>query len=201
VRVTKRFGEGDWDQGGGLDFIRDVFADEDGGKPCIWLTIGGNFNASLAAGNEVYVPDYIRPGGAGVAGGGSFGGLTGIAPPDTKTMTQLMADSGFASPSAYQRAPGSGFDWEGEVKFQPADSDWVLKAGIRYGRTGRKQLTHKSEIPRTVTKFALFSGFYLSCAYAYVANYDACHLVQIANSSMRKTLKQNNTPSWISRPV
>src|SRR6185312_16944924 len=118
---------------------------------------GGNFNAALSADNQVYEPDYKRPGGVAFTGpvfGGS--GVSGVAEPGTQTMTELMEAAGFASPASYEKTPASGFDWEGQVAFQPEDSDWVLKAGIRYGRSGRSQLAHESEIAGTRTKFHLF---------------------------------------------
>ncbi len=152
VRVTKRFGEGSWNDGGGLDFINDLFVDKDGGKPRVWLTVGGNFNNVIAASNETYVPDYIRPGGAPLVTGFFNEQSLGPAPAGTQTTSQLMEAAGFGSPSSYQKTPSSGFDWQAQAEFQPADSDWVLKAGIRYGRTGRKQLVHKSEIPGMKTK-------------------------------------------------
>ncbi len=57
----------------------------------------------------------------------------------------------------------------------------MLKAGIRYGRSGRKQLTHKSEIPGTRTKWLVLlnsyfpEGFYQTCANPYVTSYEVCH--------------------------
>src|SRR5262249_33833669 len=127
VRVTKHFGEGSWDDGGGLDFINDLFVDKDGGKPRVWLTVGGNFSNVIAAGNEAYTPDYIRPGGAPLVTGFFIQQSLGPAPAGTQTMSQLMEAAGFGSPSSYQRTPSSGFDWQSQVEFQPADSDWVLK--------------------------------------------------------------------------
>jgi outer membrane receptor protein involved in Fe transport len=177
VRVTKRFGEGSWDDGGGLDFINDLFTDSDGGKPRVWLTVGGNFNNVVAANNESYVPDYIRPGGAPLLIGLISRQPAGSAPAGTETMTQLMEASGFGSPSSYQKTPSSGFDWQAQVEFQPADSDWVLKAGIRYGRSGRKQLAHKSEIPGTKTKGRPFPSYpsYPCTISSFFPHYDVCH--------------------------
>ncbi len=182
VRVTKRFGEGSWNDGGGLDFISELFSDSDGGKPSLWLTVGGNFNNALSANNEIYVPDYTRPGGISLGYYGVYGSVpAGNAPRGSGTMAQVMEAAGYGSPSSYQKAPNSGFDWQAQVQFQPADSDWVLKAGIRYGRSGSSRSKHKSDIPGTRTKF-LFAqnsyvpdGLYLSCAYPYIADYAACH--------------------------
>jgi hypothetical protein len=91
-------------------------------------------------------------------------------------MSQLMEATGLGSPSSYQNTPNSGFDWQGQVEFQPADSDWILKAGIRYGRSGRSQLAHESKvIAATRTKLLFIGGgaFYFPCTAA--ASYAACH--------------------------
>ncbi|HEY4125265.1 MAG TPA: hypothetical protein VGM36_11670, partial [Rhizomicrobium sp.] len=57
---------------------------------------------------------------------------------------------------------------------QPADSDWILKAGIRYGRSGRSQLAHESKvIAATRTKALIFGNLYFPCA--SLGSYAACH--------------------------
>jgi hypothetical protein len=108
-------------------------------------------------------------------GGKGFGGsgIVGPAPRGSGTMSQLIQAAGFGTPGDYQKTPSSSFDWEAQVEFQPTDSDWVLKAGIRYGRSGRKQLKHMSEIPGTRTKARLFTSKYTLCANAN--SYPVCH--------------------------
>jgi outer membrane receptor protein involved in Fe transport len=176
VRVTKRFGEGSWNEGGGLDFIRDIFTDTDGKPPLLTLTLGGNFNNVLAAENEVYNPGYTRPGGIAFTGPGFGGsGKSGVAEPGTQTLTQLMEGQGFPSPASYEQTPASSFDWEGQLAIQPQDSDWVLKAGIRYGRSGRRQGVHESQIPGTRTRFLLFGHRYVPCTNTAIGTYNACH--------------------------
>jgi hypothetical protein len=90
-------------------------------------------------------------------------------------MTELMEASGFPAPAAYERAPNAGFDWEGKLALQPTDSDWVLKFGIRYGRSGRRSFHHESEIPGTRTTEKALGLFYISCANPFVGNYAICH--------------------------
>jgi len=158
VRVTKHFGEGG--SGGGGSFV-----DGDGKLPTLWVTVGGNFNNLLTANNQVYYPDYIRPGGASM----NNSGFTGTALPGTGTLTQLMGDSGFSSPDSYEVAPNAGFDWEGKLAIQPQGSDWVLKAGIRYGRSGSNRRLYQTTIPGTRTK--------VHGKYGYVAcpTHGTCH--------------------------
>ena len=163
VRVTKHFGDGGSDSGGG-------FLDTDGKLPTLWVTVGGNFNTMMAAGNQLYVPDYMRPGGVSLTGSG----LTGAAPAATQTMTDLMVASGFAAPAAYEKAPNAGFDWEGKLALQPQGSDWVFKVGIRYGRSGRNGKVYQSEIPGTKTKIRLGRRSF-PCDTPGVGNYAACH--------------------------
>jgi hypothetical protein len=167
VRVTKHFDGGNSEGGGGF---------ADGKLPTLWVTVGGNFNAMLAANNEPYISDYKRPGGVDLTSagfGGTGSGLTGLAPASTQTMAELMTASGFPSPEEYEKAPKSGFDWQGKLALQLPDSDWMLTAGIRYGRSGRNKLVHGSEIPGTRTKEKLILTKY--CDSPFVSNYDICH--------------------------
>ncbi len=110
VRVTKHFDGGD-DSGGGFS----LFSGDDGKKPQLWLTLGGNFNAVLQADTKPYAPIFES-----------------VMPADLPT------------PSSLQKSPSAGFDWEASLTFQPQDSDWRLKGDIRYGRSSRNGFTHKS---------------------------------------------------------
>jgi len=168
VRVTKHFDGGNSGGGGGF---------ADGKLPTLWVTVGGNFNAMLAANNQPYSSDYLRPGGVDLAaaGFGGYGsGLTGPAPAGTQTMTQLMVASGFPSPEAYEKSPNAGFDWQGKLALEVPNSDWVLTAGIRYGRSGRSKFVHQSESPGTRTKEKVALTKYCTSPLAY-GGYDICH--------------------------
>src|SRR6185437_3308826 len=102
-------------------------------QPQVWLQFGGNF-ALLNAGHERY------------------------APPFTSLMPEEMP-----APSSLEKSPSSGFDWEGKLSIQPENSDWVLKAGVRYGRSSRKQNLHKSLPANTADKIV----FPTSLAHAF----------------------------------
>lgn len=131
--------------------------------------------AVSAADNKVYNPDYIRPGGTSLTGSGGF---FGPAPAGTQTLTELMIASGFPAPKTYEKAPDSGLDWNGALAFQPQGSNWVLKAGIRYGRSNRSQSMRQSEIPGTRTKRELGPGKYQVCATLGTPDsviYEQCH--------------------------
>jgi hypothetical protein len=60
-----------------------------------------------------------------------------------------MLPDGLPSPTSVEESPDNGFDWEGKLSIQPENSDWVLKAGIRYGRSGTNGQLHKSLAPQT----------------------------------------------------
>jgi len=166
VRVTKHFDGGSSGGGGGL-------ADGNGGRPTLWVTVGGNYSNLLSADSEAYYPDFIRPGGATPTSAiGST--LSGPAPAGTQTVAELMAASGFPSPSSYEKAPASGFDWEGKLALQPQGTDWVFKAGVRYGRSGSNRRIYQTEIPGTRTKApGLGVGKYIHCSSA--SSYENCH--------------------------
>jgi iron complex outermembrane recepter protein len=120
-----------------------LFSGADGKKPEVWLTLGGNF-ARLQDDWTKFRPDFIP----------------------------LLAN-GLPNPMKAEKAPDLGLDWEGKLTYQPEDSDWVLKAGIRYGRTSRKQVIHKSVPPETAQNIQLppaFAGYFglpttFSCQY------------------------------------
>jgi len=48
------------------------------------------------------------------------------------------------SPMSVERSPVSAFDWEGKLSIQPEDSDWVLKAAVRFGHAGGDSKVLKS---------------------------------------------------------
>ncbi len=93
------------------------FAGDGAARPQVWLQLGGNFDV-LNVGQQPYAPAFAE-------------GFPDALP----------------SPVASQRTPNLGLDWEGKAKIQPENTDWVLTAGIRYGRTSRDNTIHKS-LPR-----------------------------------------------------
>ncbi len=158
VRVTKHF-----DDAGDGGFS--LFSGGDGKKPLFWLTMGGNFNAVLDAKNKPYAFDYTRPGGVSLSGSG----FSGVAPPGDMTMGELIAAAGLPTPKSVQNTPQSGFDWDGRLTFQPEDSDWVLKAGIRYGRSSKNAFAHKTLAGQTRSAVIKY-GYTIPCD-KYAATY------------------------------
>jgi outer membrane receptor protein involved in Fe transport len=138
VRVTKHF-EGGPSGGYGLDF----FSDGDDRRPQGWVQLGGSFNM-LSAGSHPYDPTGMK-----------FFPNGGTATPAWPSV--------LPTPAQLQKVPATSFDWEGALFFQPEDSDWTFKAGIRYGRSSRSKHYHKSA-PITDTKNGFsFYGNYFTC--------------------------------------
>jgi hypothetical protein len=137
VRVTKHF-DGNGSGATGADFL------DSGEAPQVWIQLGGNFNANLAARTSPYDP----------TGNDTFpngGGPTPDWPASLPTPAQL------------QKTPDRGFDWEGSVAFQPPETDWLLKAGVRYGRASNNKHYHKSTVAGTKEGISFF-GYYRPCS-------------------------------------
>jgi len=98
------------------------------GKPQIWLTVGGDF-AQLADGWQKFDPSFVS-----------------------------TLPAGLPSPVKAEQSPPASFDWEGKLSYQPTDSDWVLKAGVRYGRSASNRHIHKSLPEKTAALVTLPTG-------------------------------------------
>ncbi|MDE2465759.1 MAG: TonB-dependent receptor, partial [Alphaproteobacteria bacterium] len=133
IRITKKFGEGGWNSGGGLDFIPSFFTDADGKAPHVWLTLGGDYNEFVSASESPYNP------------------LASANFPNGGSPTPSWA-KGLPTPAQLQHTPTSGFDWNGALSFRPPESDWVFRAAVRYGRSSRNVGFHKSQAAGTKTQ-------------------------------------------------
>lgn len=83
---------------------------EDADRPQIWIEAGGQF-AQMSDAWEPFAPRF-----------------------DAKINTSI-----FPSPLEAQRPPLSAIDAGGKITFQPADSDWVFSAAMRFGRSSSKR--------------------------------------------------------------
>jgi iron complex outermembrane recepter protein len=92
----------------------DLFASPSNGRPQIWLTLGGDF-ARLNDDWQKFDPPFVS-----------------------------TLPAGLTSPLKAEDGPPTSLDWEGKLSYQPKDSDWVLKAGIRYGKSVNNSQMHNS---------------------------------------------------------
>ena len=83
--------------------------------PQAWIQLGGNF-AQLADEWQHYNPSFLA-----------------------------QTPAGLPSLAQLEKKPAASFDWQGKISIQPKDSDWVLNAGVRYGRSGVNKTLHKSQ--------------------------------------------------------
>lgn len=74
--------------------------------------------------------------------GGQLERVSGSQEPFLPPFTPAILEAGFPSPAISERSPAWSFGGEGKVTFTPQDSDWVLSAAIRYGRSGAKHHDH-----------------------------------------------------------
>jgi hypothetical protein len=129
VRITKQLDENDGFWGAdynGADFFTSLFSDKDGGKPPLWIELGGDLSQledSQAA--------FSSP-----------------------LMTSRPAM--FAPPQKFEKPSTLGLDETAKVSFQPEGSDWVLSASVRYGRTSNRRDFHEQTNPKSaITRYAI----------------------------------------------
>jgi iron complex outermembrane receptor protein len=117
VRVTKHLDESDGFWGSeysGSNFFTDLFSDTDGGKPPLWIELGGQFDLLDDSRQELAPPFFAA-----------------------------ISKEGYASPLKLEQPPFDGLDEEAKVSFTPDGSDWVFSAAVRYGRASGKGYRHQ----------------------------------------------------------
>src|SRR6185312_15037490 len=149
VRVTKHFDAGGTGGNTGLDFL-----DTDA-PPRVWLQFGGNFNAVMN--HDVIAYDPTSNYAPNFPNGGN------PTPDWPERLTTIPSLS---------KLPNMGFDWEGAATIEVPETDWQLKAGIRYGRATRNKHFHQSAYAGTKTGITFGANSY-SCAFvgAYYPQY------------------------------
>ncbi len=148
VRVTKHF------DGSGLPSDGLAFLGADT-TPQLWIQVGGNFNANLADATSPYNPL-----------GAAFFPNGGNATPSW--------NADLPTPADLQRTPNSGFDWQGSLTIVPKDTDWMLKAGVRYGRSNHRKHFHESVTAGTRTSASFFGNQYICADFASEKYQDLC---------------------------
>jgi iron complex outermembrane receptor protein len=134
VRVTKHLDQGDGFWGSdysGYDFFKGLFSDTDNGKPPLWIDLGGQF-AMLQDDQQAFTPPFFS----------------------------AIAAAPMTPPVAFQHPNGSSFDWNASVEYTPDDSDWIVSAFVRYGRTGRYNHDHQQlPLEAPFTKVINYHGY------------------------------------------
>jgi iron complex outermembrane receptor protein len=120
VRVTKQLDEDDGFWGrewSGADFFTNLFSDTDGGKPPLWIELGGQLEHIQGQG-ATFVPGFYS----------NFGN------------SSILHEG--TTPLEAQQPPLFSVGEEAKVSFEPDDTDWVIAASVRYGRSGNKMNVH-----------------------------------------------------------
>jgi len=102
---------------------------QDANHPTVWIELGGQLEA-VQGQNDPY--------------GARF------------TYANLNKPHNLVSPLSIQRAPHRSFGGEGKISFEPAGTDWVLSAGIRFGRSNGKRSMHQQTSTQAVQKTAKY---------------------------------------------
>jgi hypothetical protein len=120
-------------------------ASNDQDKPTVWIELGGQLER-LGGGEEPFAPPFVN--------------------------ANLGNPYNIVSPLSAERRSRYSFGGEGKISFQPEGTDWVLSAGIRYGRSNRSKRLHQ----QTSTQKRLFFFYYgssLLTQYGYPRQYIA----------------------------
>jgi hypothetical protein len=143
-------------------FIEDADAEDAISEhPAVWIELGGQLD-SLNDAQQAFSPPFMA----------------------SVTQPSLL------SALDVQRPPASSFDGEGKISFQPEESDWVLSASIRYGRSSANTHRHQQIANKTVpANFNLpppYSGNHIGPKYYYPTSH-----IKFADGQARQTEAHN----------
>jgi len=94
---------------------------EDTSRPQIWIELGGELQQIHGLGSSFTAPF-----------------MTAISPTPGPYSDNIFTSG--------QRPPRFALGFDGEITFQPEDSDWVFSAGIRYGRSHTNRHIHHQTV-------------------------------------------------------
>ena len=101
-------------------------AANDADNPLVWVELGGQFDA-VNDGHDAFTPPYL------------------LTPrPSFET----------GSPESLQHGPHLGWDADIKLTLQPAESDLVLSASVRYGRSLRSRKEHNQPPPIAISAYS-----------------------------------------------
>lgn len=114
---------------------------DDADRPTVWVEFGGQLEAMSRA-QDAFAPAFLD--GPIPLEPYPFGTNPSFGP--NKTPMPIVTPNIFepVSPLAAQKPPANSFGGEAKLSFEPAGSDWVFSASVRYGRSnGSKDLRHQ----------------------------------------------------------
>jgi len=86
----------------------------DAGRPLIWIDLGWQFERD-GGGQQAFAPGFV----------------------------DAFVSNGFSSPSKIEKALPWSYGADGEISYQPENSDWIFSASVRYGRTHGSKSFHQ----------------------------------------------------------
>lgn len=107
----------------------DVAHAEDANHPQLWIELGGQLSM-LEDGQETFSPALMS-----------------------------SRPSIFSPSQGYEKPPRHSIDQTGKLSFQPAGSNWVFSAAVRYGRSSSKRHVHQQTYPSPHLKY-FYSSYY-----------------------------------------
>jgi hypothetical protein len=106
---------------------------QDTDRPTVWIELGGQLER-LQGREDIYAAPFV--------------------------LQNLDAPLNSVSPTVAQRPPRHEFGGEGKLSFQPANSDWVFTAAVRYGRSNGKKTLHQQTHTQFTAKTAKYGQPY-----------------------------------------
>jgi hypothetical protein len=104
----------------------DTVKAEDADRPTIWIELGGQMERAQGTSTPFTAPF-----------------MTAVSPTPDVYANDIFVRT--------QRAPAQSFGLEGKIVFQPENSDWVLSAALRYGRSQANRHQHQQGPSATPT--------------------------------------------------
>ncbi|HUJ02195.1 MAG TPA: Lpg1974 family pore-forming outer membrane protein [Rhizomicrobium sp.] len=98
---------------------------DDTGRPQIWIELGGQLS-HLEDGQETFAPEF----------------------PNSPSRPAIFSPS-----QKFEHPPIYSIDAYGSISIQPANSDWIFSAAVRYGRSAARRNVHQQTNPPNFTKY------------------------------------------------
>ncbi|HTO39657.1 MAG TPA: hypothetical protein VL026_01665, partial [Rhizomicrobium sp.] len=105
-------------------------ADEGADRPTVWIELGGNLER-VDGGQEAFAPAFV--------------------------LKHLNAPYNVISPLSAQKLPRYSFGGGAKFTFEPAGTDWLFTAALRYGRSNSNKHLHQQTMTVLVQKTAKYN--------------------------------------------